>query len=49
MGIGGRVLAYMRNSEEVVYECRQCGTVVDEADQECSACESNDIVIYELE
>ena len=36
-------------SGEVIYECRDCGTVVDEEATACSHCGSTDIVRYEID
>ncbi len=36
-------------TSEVIRECRDCGTVVDEEATSCSHCDSTDIVRYEIE
>jgi RNA polymerase subunit RPABC4/transcription elongation factor Spt4 len=35
--------------ESVVYECRNCGTTLDERQDTCTACGADDIARYDLE
>jgi rubrerythrin len=36
------------DSEEVIYECRHCGTTLHSEHEECPHCENGQIVAYEI-
>ncbi|ELY39811.1 hypothetical protein C496_14076 [Natronorubrum tibetense GA33] len=43
-----RTAAIPDNQEEVVYECRRCGTTVDKDTETCPACNTESIVQYRI-
>ena len=34
---------------EVIYECRNCGTILDADEEKCPQCDSTDVAHYEIE
>jgi len=42
-------LRYWLADESVVYECRNCGTTLDEQQDTCPACGVDDIARYDLD
>ena len=43
-----RLLQRFRTGTEVVYECRNCGTTVEDVDSDCPSCEGNEIATYQI-
>lgn len=47
MTLLARVRSFL-DTEEVVYECRRCGTTLHSEHEECPHCEDGRIVAYEI-
>lgn len=41
-------LLFLVNKNEVVYECRRCGTTVDSETETCPTCGADTIVQYQI-
>lgn len=43
------LLRYVTPSDSPLYECRECGTTLEEESERCHACDSTEIARYDIE